>query len=135
MGEIHSEDSIAGLERGEIDRHIRLASGVRLNVYMIGTEESFCALYGKVLRDIDKLAPAIVSLARIPFRIFVRHNATLGLKHRLAHEIFRGNEFEFAGLPSGFIKYSPGYFRISIPQKGHYLISSSMFVILSSRFL
>ena len=37
--EPHREDRVAGLEAGEVDGHVRLRAGVRLDVRVLGPEE------------------------------------------------------------------------------------------------
>ena len=60
--EVHTQDSIARLTSGEVNCHIGLGTGVRLNVCVLGTEEFFSAIDGQFFGDIDKLTATVVPL-------------------------------------------------------------------------
>ena len=114
MRGVHSQNGVSGLEGGKIYRHIGLGAGVRLDVDMIGPEELFGPLDSQGLHDIDKFAPIVVSLSRVTFGVFVGHDAALGFENRLAHKIFRWNQFQFSRLSPGFLENGTGYVGICI---------------------
>ena len=39
VGQVHGQDGVAGLQAGEVDRHVGLGPGVRLDVGLLGAEE------------------------------------------------------------------------------------------------
>src|SRR5690606_20707683 len=55
-------------------------------------------LDGQLLGDIDVLAAAVVSLARVPFSIFVRQNGALRFQHARARVVLRRNQFDVVFL-------------------------------------
>src|SRR5690606_16605214 len=71
VGEVHGQDPVPGLGHGEVNGHVRLTAGVRLNVDVFTAEEGAGPVDGKLLDDIDMLAPAVPAAARVTFRVFV----------------------------------------------------------------
>ena len=103
MRKVQSENRIARLNHRRIGRHVRLRSRVRLHVRVLGAEELFGAVARQVLDDVGKLAAAVVPLARIPFRIFVREDRTHRLEHGFAHKILRSDQLQAFMLAAGFV--------------------------------
>ena len=56
----------------------------------------------RVLGDVDELAAAVVSLARIAFRVFVGQHRTLRLEHRARDDVLRGDQFDPIALAAEF---------------------------------
>ena len=71
VGEVHRQDAVARLEHGEIDRHVRLAAGVGLDVDVVAAEELPGPVDGELLDDIHVLATAVPASAGITLGIFV----------------------------------------------------------------
>ena len=64
VGEVHSEDPVAGLQHAEVGRHVGLGAGMRLDVDVLAAGvERERALLGEPLGDIDVLATAVVAPA------------------------------------------------------------------------
>ena len=99
VSEIHAHDRIAGRQKCEEHRHIRLRAGVRLYVGISGAENFLRTVDGDLLHHIHAFAAAVVTLARIAFRVLIREDAALRLHHRAAHDIFRGNQLQLVLLP------------------------------------
>ena len=47
LGEIHAEDGVAGIEKGEIGGHIGLGAGVGLDIGVFGLEQLLCSRNGQ----------------------------------------------------------------------------------------
>ena len=72
VGEIHRQDFVARFNGGEINRHVRLRAAVRLDVDMLGAEETFRAIDRELLDDIDIFAAAVPAFPGITFGVLVR---------------------------------------------------------------
>src|SRR5262249_35813434 len=70
--QIHAENGVAGLQDGEIYRHVGLAAGMGLHVDVLGTEEFFCTIDRKIFHDIHELAATVIPPPRITLRILIR---------------------------------------------------------------
>ena len=68
MRQAHTEDGVSWLEQRKIDRGIRLRTGVRLHIGVIGTEQLLRTGNREVLSDVDILAAAVIAFARRRFR-------------------------------------------------------------------
>jgi len=64
--QIEREDLVAGIEYGVVDRLVRLRSGVRLDVDVVGAPQLFRAIDRERLDLVGVLAAGVVALARIP---------------------------------------------------------------------
>ena len=53
-----------------------------------------------MLGNVDELAAAIIALARIPFRILVRHDRALRLENGARHDVFRSDKLDLGLLPA-----------------------------------
>ncbi len=121
VGQAHPQDRIPRLTDGEIDRHVRLGAGVRLDVGMFGAKKLPGAIDGQLFRHVDELAAAVVALPGISLGIFVGEYRTLGFENRLADEVLRGDEFQAVFLPLGFPTNGRCYFRIkTFKFSGHF---------------
>src|SRR5437868_11251810 len=76
---------------------------MRLHVSVIGSEKFFRAINRRLLYYISPLAPAVVTLLRIAFRILVREDRTHSFQHGLAHEILRRDKLKAVGLTTNFV--------------------------------
>ena len=74
MGKIHTEHLVAWFKRGEIDCHICLAAGMRLDIGVFGAKEFLGPVDGEILHRIGILTTTIITLGRIAFGIFVGEN-------------------------------------------------------------
>ena len=94
----HPEHGVAGPEDRGVRGHVRLRSGVRLDVGVRGAEERLRALDCERLGDVDPLAAAVVATTRIALRVLVREDAADGLEHRGAGVVLGGDELDLLDL-------------------------------------
>jgi len=67
---------------------------VGLDVDVFGAVELFRPLDGEILDGVHMLAAAVVALTWVALRVLVRHDAPLGLHHRLGDVVLRCDHFE-----------------------------------------
>ncbi len=101
--EVHAEHRVARLQQREIDSHVGLRAGVRLDVHVFRAKQLFRTRDCERLRDIDELAAAVVALPGITLRVLVRHHRAGGFEHGGADEVFRRNQLEPFGLAVDFV--------------------------------
>ena len=115
--EIQAENSIAGLQDGSIGFHVRLRSGVRLHVGVLGAEQLLGAVASEVLDDVGELAATVVALAGISLGVFIREDGARGFEHGFADEVLRGNQFEAFVLAASFVVDRSGDLRIAFVKR------------------
>ncbi len=103
MGQIKTQDGVAGVDDRHVGGGIGLGTGVGLHVGVIGAKKLLGAIPGQVFDHIGKLAAAVVALARIAFGIFVGEDGTDSLQHRLADKILRGDHLQAFVLAADFV--------------------------------
>ena len=64
VAQIHREHLVAGFEHGEIDGHVRLAAGMRLDVGVFRAEQFFRAVNRQLLDRVNVFAAAIPAFFR-----------------------------------------------------------------------
>src|SRR5688500_18302419 len=74
VGQTHTENLIAILNRREIDRHVRLRATVRLHVRVIRAKQLLRAIDRRLLDDIGPLTTAVITLPGITFGVLVCEN-------------------------------------------------------------
>ena len=84
VGEVETQNGVAGIDDRHVGGGIRLRAGVGLDVDMLGAKELFGAIPGQVLDHIRILTAAVIALAGIALSVFVGENRPHSLKHRLA---------------------------------------------------
>ena len=114
--ERHRHDRVAGLDGGEINRHVRRAAAVRLDVGVLGAEKFARAPAGEFLRRVDGKAARIPALARIPFRILVHQHAAGGFAAGARGGVLGGDEIDFGILLNGLRVNRRVNFRIVLHQ-------------------
>ena len=97
--ELHREDRVAGLERGEVHAHVRLRAGVGLHVRVLGAEERLRALDRDRLDLVDDLAAAVVALARIALGVLVRRHRPDRLEDARPGEVLGRDQLDLTALP------------------------------------
>ncbi len=93
-GEVHAHQRVAGLEDGEVDRHVGLAAAVRLDVDVLGAEQLLGPLARQPLGVVDELAAAVVAPSGVALGVLVGHHRRRRLAHRGAGEVLRGDQLE-----------------------------------------
>ena len=94
MSQIQSKNRVAGLQHRRVSGLIGLRSRVRLHVGILRAKKFLGPLARQLFHHVGKLASAVIPLAGIPFRIFVREHGTGSLKHSLAHKVFRSDQLQ-----------------------------------------
>ena len=86
---------------------------MRLHIGKAAAEQSGHALNGQPLDDIDKLAAAVIALARQAFGIFVGQHRALRLEHGAADDVFRGDQLDFVALAGELQRDRIGDFMVA----------------------
>ena len=92
MGEIHPHERLAWVEKRHVDGHVGLGPAMRLHVGVLCSEELSGALDGEPLDDVDDLAAAVVTPARVPFSVLVGEYRARGLEDGWTGEILGSDE-------------------------------------------
>ncbi len=100
MIQAHAENGVAGAEQRQVDGGIRLRTGMRLHVGIVGTEQLLGAVDGQLFDHVDVFAAAVVALAGISFGVLVGQYRPLRLQHPGAGVVFRGDELNVVLLAS-----------------------------------
>lgn len=98
VGQVHAQDRISRLQRGEIDRHVGLGAGMGLDIGVFRAEEFLGPLDGQGFRHIHELAAAVVTVSRISLGVFVRHDAAHGFHDGDGRVVFRRDHFQIVLL-------------------------------------
>ncbi|GAA3044020.1 hypothetical protein GCM10020000_24360 [Streptomyces olivoverticillatus] len=94
VGEVQTQDGVAGVEQREHRGRVGLRAGVRLDVGVLGTEERLDPVDRDLLDDVDVLAAAVVAAARVALGVLVGEDRALGLHDRDRSEVLRGDHLE-----------------------------------------
>ena len=97
--EAHAEHGVAGLEQGEVGRHVGLGAAVGLHVGVLCAVELLRAVDGELLADVDELAAAVVALPGVAFSVLVGQRRAEHLQNRPARVVLRRDEDDVAALP------------------------------------
>ena len=101
--EIHSQDLIAVLKRRHQHSHVRLSSGMRLNIRVLSSEHLFRPVDRGLFDNICEFASAVITLARITFGILVRKNRAHRLQHGFGNKILRCDQFQAVRLSANLV--------------------------------
>ena len=96
--ELEREDRVARLQRRHVDGHVRLRSGVRLDVRVLGAEQLLRAVDRRLLDLVDDLAAAVVALARVALGVLVRRDGADRLEHRRPREVLGRDQLDLPAL-------------------------------------
>ena len=83
--EVHTHQSVAGLQNREFDRQVGLRARVGLNVCVLTAEELLGSLDRECLDLIDHIASAVITFSGVSFSIFIGQRTS----HR-GHNSFAG---------------------------------------------
>ena len=92
--EAQAENRVAGLRQRHEHTLVRLAARVRLHVGETAREQLLGAVDRELLGDVDVLAPAVVALPGIAFRVLVGQHRAGRLEHRLGDDVLRCDELD-----------------------------------------
>ena len=99
MREVKSHESVPRLEACHHDGHVRLGSGMRLDIGVFSLEEFADTVYGELFDLVDHFASPVISCSGIAFGVLVRADRTQGFENLVADIVFRGDELDAHGLP------------------------------------
>src|SRR5471030_2181439 len=86
---------------------------MRLHVGELRVKELLNAIDCKGFDFIDEFAAAVITLARITFRIFVRQHRTLSLKNGARDNVLRRNQFDLRLLAFQLFQDGAAYWRVA----------------------
>ena len=89
-----TEDGVARLQQCEHGGGVGLRARVRLHVGELGAEQTLDPVDGQLLDDIDVLAAAVVTPARVALGVLVGQHRTLSLHHSLRGEVLRRDHLQ-----------------------------------------
>ena len=116
--EPQGQERVAGLEAGEVDRHVRLRAGMGLHVRVLGPENRLRALDRKPLDLVDHLAAAVVPLSGIPLGVLVRRHRPGCLEHRRPGEVLGRDQLDLTALAPELALDQPRDLRIDVAEPG-----------------
>ena len=119
VGQVHAQDSVAGLHQGEEGRQVGIGAGVGLDVGVVAAKERAGPLPGDLLGDVHGIAAAVVPLAGIALGVLVGQAGAHGQHHGLADDIFGCDQFDIAPLPGKFLLDGGAYLRIDLREICH----------------
>ncbi len=143
-GEVHAHQLVAGLQEGEVDRHVGRRAAVRLDVDVLGAEELLGAVDGEALDHVDELAAAVVAAAGVALGVLVRHHAAGGFQHGAADEVLRRDQLEpevlaRALVGDGLVDLRIGGFQRAVighsERSGPFALSTAAAVAFGGRLL
>ena len=92
------EDRVTGLQGCEVDRHVRLGAGMRLDVDVLGAEQLEGAVDRELLDLVDDLAAPVVPATRVPLGVLVGRDAADRLEHGRPREVLGGDQLDLIAL-------------------------------------
>ncbi len=101
--QVEAHEGVARLQQRQEHGLVHLRTGIRLDVGEVDAEQLLGAFDRQFFGDIDELAAAVIALARITFRILVRHDGALGFQHRAGNDVFRSDQFNLMPLAAEFL--------------------------------
>ena len=117
--ELHPEDAVAGLQDAEVGGHVRLGTGMRLDVDVLrAREQGERPLLGEPLRDVDVLAAAVVALAGQALGVLVRQPGALRLHDRAEGIVLRGDELDLVVLAAALPLHRRPQVRVDVRDGG-----------------
>ena len=129
LGQIHPHHGIARLQQSKIHGDVGLGTGMGLHIGKLRAKQPAGPVDGQLLHLVHIHAAAIVTVAGIPFCIFIGQYAAHGGHHRRADNVFAGNQFNVPALALQLPLHSPGQFRIGLAHQSdgihHGIIHSS----------
>lgn len=96
--ERHAEDRAAWLQQRQEHRLIGLAARTGLDIGKVALEQGLGSFDRKVLRFVNALATPVMSASRTAFCAFAGQHGPRGIRHRLAHDVLRGDPLDFIAL-------------------------------------
>ncbi len=101
--EIERQHRVPNLHHRHVGSHVRLASGMGLDVGMIRAKQGLRPIDRQLLGDVDELAATVVALSRISFGVLVGEWRTHRFEHCRADEVLGGDQLDPLLLAPGFV--------------------------------
>ena len=117
--QIHRQKGIARFEQCHKDSHIRLGTGMGLDVDMLGPEQFFGSVSCQIFGYVDILTTAVVAATGITFGVFVGENRSDGFLNRSGSVVFRSDQLQPFLLTTHFVLHGLENFRIYVLQRTH----------------
>src|SRR4051812_655401 len=112
----HAQQLVPRFHCSEVRGHVGLRTGVRLHVCVLSTKELLRPVDRDLLRDVDKLAAAIIAFARITLGVLVREDRSGCFQNCGGSKIFARNQLERSVLAFRLTDDCVEYFGILPPQ-------------------
>ena len=119
VSEVKTHVGVARLEHRLEGGKVRGSAGVRLDVGVLGAEELAGALAGDLLRLIDAVAAAVVTLAGIALGILVGQAGAHGQHDGGRDDILGSDQFNVALLTLIFLLYGCAHFGVVLSKEVH----------------
>ena len=116
LREIHAEERVARLEKGEEHRGIGRRTAVRLHVGVLGPEQLLESVDRQLFDLVHDVAATVVALTRQSFGVLVGERRADRFHDRRRHEILAGDELEPIALPLRFFVDQVRDYRIRLRQ-------------------
>ena len=116
--QLQREDRVARLQDREVDGHVRLRPGMRLDVRVLRSEQGLRAVDRELFDLVDDLAAAVVAAPRIPLGVLVRRHAADGLQHRRPGEVLGRDELDLVALALELALEERRHLRIDLGEPG-----------------
>ena len=113
---------VAEAQQRQIDGHVRLRAGVRLQVRVLHAEERLRPLPAQVLHAVDLLVAVVVAGTRVPLRVLVREDGTDRLHDRRGGVVFGGDHLQHLLLATFLEADDLGDLRVDLLQRTHDLL-------------
>ena len=117
MVQVHPQHRVAFLQDGFIDGDVGLRARVGLDVGVLGAEELLGALACQRLDHVGVLAAAVVAASGVAFGVLVGKDRAGGFQHRLAGEVFRGDQLQGFDLAADFVLHRLVHIGINFAQR------------------
>jgi hypothetical protein len=79
--ETHPEHPVSRLEKGEVDAHVGLGAGMRLDIGVLSSEQLLCPIDGQLLHFVHHLTAFVVTASRVTLGIFVGQHRARSCHH------------------------------------------------------
>jgi hypothetical protein len=99
VGQIHAHNCVSWLQQGQENSEIGLRPRVGLHIGVGCPEQLLSPVNGQLFNLVNKLAAAVVALARQPFCILVGEHRALGGQDGRRGEVLAGNHLQVIPLP------------------------------------
>ena len=97
--EAHRHDGVAGLDKREIGRQVRVRACVRLDVGMLRAEQLHRPRAGEVLHLVSDGVTAVVTPTGVTLGVLVRQHRGGGREHGGRREVLRRDQLKVGSLP------------------------------------